>query len=158
LYDLLYSQLTNPPPRLNAFDREAIAQAAADAAAQEVGDLPFQIRPGLVGEMLRFYDQLRRQSQSVTRFDELIAAALEGESTGDRGAERMLTQTRFLVAAFREYERRVAESGACDEHVLRERLLSNSSDVMSGFSRTSDLKHIMVTVADWIADPAGLFV
>jgi RecB family exonuclease len=157
LYDLLYSHLTNPPARLNAFDREAIAQAAAEAAAQDVGDLPFQIRPGLVGEMLRFYDQLRRQSQSVTRFDELITAALEGESTADRGAERMLRQTRFLVAAFREYERRVAASGACDEHLLRQRLLSNSdSDVVSSISRT--VKTVIVTVADWIADPAGLFV
>jgi RecB family exonuclease len=160
LYDLLHARLTNPPPRLNAFEREAIAQAAADEALRETGDLPFQIRPGLIGELLRFYDQLRRQSQQVSRFETLIAGALAGESTEDRGAERMLAQTRFLVAAFREYERRVAVSGACDEHGLRERLLEHS-DAVSGSSRTAadrPLKQIVVTVADWIADPGGLFV
>jgi RecB family exonuclease len=112
--------------------------------------LPFQIRPGLVSEMLRFYDQLRRQSQQLSRFDELITAALEGDSGSDRGTERLLTQTRFLVAAFRGYERRVAGNGACDEHLLRDRLLSESSGARIG--------HVVVTVADWIADPAGLFV
>jgi RecB family exonuclease len=160
LYDLLHTQLVNPPRRLNAFEREAIAQAAASDALRETGDLPFQIRPGLITEMLRFYDQLRRQSQQVSRFDELITGALAGDSTLDRGAERMLAQTRFLVAAFRQYERRVAASGACDEHLLRERLLEHS-DVVSGVSRSGGdqlLKHIVVTVADWIADPAGLFV
>jgi RecB family exonuclease len=150
LYDVLHSRLKNPPARLNAFEREALAQAAADEAVRDTGSLPFQIRPGLVSEMLRFYDQLRRQSQHVTRFDELMTTALEGDSTVDRGAERLLAQTRFLVAAFREYERRVAASGACDEHVLRERLVAGLVE--------GSLKHIVITVADWIADPAGLFV
>src|SRR5262249_4034823 len=70
-----------------------------------------------------------------------------------------LAQTRFLVAAFREYERRVAASGACDEHVLRGRMLEDS-DVASGSRTEADrrLKQIVVTVADWIADPAGLFI
>jgi RecB family exonuclease len=154
LYDVLHSRLEHPPPRLNAFDREAIAQAAADDAAREAGTLPFQIRPGLVSEMLRFYDQLRWQSQNLDRFDELITAALEGDSAADRGADRLLAQTRFLVAAFREYERRVAASGACDEHLLRERLLSNPGAA----TLSTGLKHVVVTVTDWIADPAGLFV
>jgi hypothetical protein len=34
----------------------------------------------------------------------------------------MLRQTRMLVKTFRSYERRVADSNACDEHSLRERL------------------------------------
>ena len=149
LYDLLRSRLESAPRQLDAFDREAIAQAAAAVAARDARDLPFQIRPGLVSELLRFYDQLRRQSQQVARFEELITAALETGST-DRGADRMLTQTRFLAAAFREYERRVAQTGACDEHVLREHLLTEPL--------RDPLKHIVITVADWIADPAGLFV
>jgi RecB family exonuclease len=155
LYDLLHSRLEHPPARLNAFDREAIAQAAANDAARETGTLPFQIRPGLVSEMLRFYDHLRWQSQNVNRFDELITAALEGDSTADRGADRLLAQTRFLVSAFRGYERRVAASGACDEHGLRERLLSGAG---ARSSAQPGLQHIVVTVADWIADPAGLYV
>jgi RecB family exonuclease len=150
LYDLLHSRLKDPPVRLNAVEREAIAQAAADAAARDIGSLPFQIRPGLVSEMLRFYDQLRRQSQLVNRFDELIIAALESDADADRGAERLLVQTCFLVAAFRGYERRVTATGACDEHLLRDRLLSDAAE--------EGLKHCVVTVADWIADPAGLFV
>ena len=52
-----------------------MAQAAAEDAAGTTDELPFRIRPGLVGEMLRFYDQLRRQSQPVGRFEALIVAA-----------------------------------------------------------------------------------
>jgi hypothetical protein len=130
-------------------DREAIPRPRRHRRARD-RRLAFQIRPGLVSEMLRFYDQLRRQSQHAARFDELMTEALEGDATTDRGAERLLAQTRFLVAAFRDYERRVAASGACDEHLLRERLLSEPV--------VGRLKHVVITVADWIADPAGLFV
>jgi RecB family exonuclease len=152
LYDDLHARLPQPPPRLSAFERDAIAQAAAHRAAQAApagAALSFQLRPGLVGEMLRFYDQLRRQSQQVKRFEELIAGALGG-SSADRGAERLLAQTRFLAAAFREYERAAAETGACDEHALRHRLTNEPS--------RDPLRHIVVTVADWIADPDGLYV
>ncbi len=154
LYDDLHARLSQPPPRLSAFERDAIAQAAARRAHETQGTAPgaelsFQLRPGLVGEMLRFYDQLRRQSQQVKRFEELIAGALGG-SSADRGAERLLGQTRFLAAAFREYERAAAETGACDEHALRDRLTNEPS--------RDPLRHIVVTVADWIADPDGLYV
>jgi hypothetical protein len=37
LYDELHARMKNPPARLNPFDREAIAQAAADAALSEAG-------------------------------------------------------------------------------------------------------------------------
>jgi RecB family exonuclease len=152
LYDELHARLPQPPPRLSAFERDALAQAAARQAAQGAptgAELSFQLRPGLVGEMLRFYDQLRRQSQQVKRFEELIAGALGG-SSADRGAERLLGQTRFLAAAFREYERAAAETGACDEHALRDWLMKEPS--------RDPLRHIVVTVADWIADPSGLYV
>src|SRR5204862_4142552 len=66
------------------------------------------------------------------------------------GARRMRQQTRFLAALFREYERRVRESGACDEHLLRERLVSEPAP--------RPARRIVVTVADWIADADGLFV
>ena len=109
-----------------------------------------QDRPGLVTEILRFYDQLRRQSQMVKRFEELITDALGGGELDDRGAERLLRQTRFLAQAFRSYEQRAAASEALDEHRLRELLLVTSTAAPVG--------HIIVTVPDWIADPAGLFV
>ena len=60
--------------------------------------------------MLRFYDHLRRQSQQVKRFEELIDEAL-GSDDVDQAARRMRIQTRFLAAAFRDYERRARESG-----------------------------------------------
>ena len=146
-YDVLLGRLVDPPMRLTSFERDAIMQGAAST----VGDLPFQIRPGLIAEMLRFYDQLRRQSQSVQRFQELMQEALGGGAAEvDRGAERLLGQTRFLAEAFRGYERRVAESRGCDEHTLRDQVLGETADL--------SVRHVVVTMPDWIADPDGLFV
>lgn len=150
LYDALHARLTDPPRRLTPFERDAMAQGAARVAARDVGDLPFKVRPGLVAEMLRFYDQLRRQSQQVKRFDELMTDALGGAGSNDRGADRLLRQTRFLAHAFRGYEQRALDSEALDEHRLRERLLADATAV--------PVDHVIVTVPDWIADPAGLFV
>lgn len=150
IYDALHRRLPVPPARLSAFERDVMAQAAARAAAAESEDLPFRVRPGLVAELMRFYDQLRRQSQQVKRFEELIVAALGGGDLDDRGADRLLVQTRFLAKAFAGYETRAAASDALDEHRLRERLTAESDAV--------PLSHVIVTVPDWIADPAGLFV
>jgi RecB family exonuclease len=150
LYDALHARLPEAPKRLSAFDRDAMAQSAALEAAGAIGDLPFSVRPGLVAEIIRFYDQLRRQSQQVRRFEELITDALGGDDLEDRGARRLLRQTEFLAQTFRGYERRTADSGMLDEHRLRERLLSDAAAV--------PLDHVIVTVPDWIADPAGLFV
>jgi RecB family exonuclease len=150
LYDALHARLPDPPRRLTAFERDAMAQAAAHDAARLAGDLPFQIRPGLVAEIVRFYDQLRRQSQIVKRFEELITDALGGGELDDRGAARLLRQTRFLAETFRGYEVRAGASDALDEHRLRELLLSVAD--------AESVSHVIVTVPDWIADPAGLFV
>jgi RecB family exonuclease len=151
LYDRLHARLPRALARLTTFARDALAQAAAADAARAVPGLPFRLRPGLVGEMLRFYDQLRRQSQKVERFEELIEEALGGRSApSDRGAERLMLQTRFLARTFQEYERRVAACGACDEHTLRDLLIVEPA--------STPIRHIVVTVPDWIADPDGLFV
>jgi RecB family exonuclease len=149
LYEELNSRL-EAPRRLTSFERDSIAQAAALDAATAVPDLPFRVRPGLVTEMLKFYDQMRRQSQTVERFAELIEETIGGDTTGDRGAERMLRQTRFIERALSSYEERVRTSGGWDEHLLRARLI----DVPVN----PPLRHIVVTVGDWIADPDGLFV
>jgi RecB family exonuclease len=147
LYDELHSRLDNPPRRLTQIERDTLAQAAAHASARSVA-LPFHVRPGLVTEMLRFYDQLRRQSQRVDRFEELMAGSI-GNETDDRGVERLLSQTRFLANAFRAYEEQAFRLGAHDEHMLRERLLADGA--------RNPLRHIVVTVGDWIAEPGGLF-
>ena len=149
LYDRLHARLANPPRRLTTLEREVIAQRAARHAAKGA-ELAFRLRPGLVAEMLRFYDQLRRQSQHVQRFEELITDALGGDGDLDRGAERLRQQTRFLARAFREYEQRVRESGACDEHLLRDRLVAEPA--------ADPVQRVIVTVADWIADAEGLYV
>ena len=148
LYDRLQARLADPPRRLTPLERDVMAQAAARATAARGHELSFQLRPGLVAEMLRFYDQLRRQSQQVQRFEELIDEAL-GADEGDRAAQRMRLQTRFLAGAFRDYEARVRESGACDEHTLRERLMAEPA--------ADPVGHVIVTIPDWIADAEGLY-
>jgi RecB family exonuclease/inactivated superfamily I helicase len=148
LYDRLHGRLADPPRRLSPLERDVMAQAAARAAAAGVDGLSFQLRPGLVAEMLRFYDQLRRQSQQVKRFEELIEEAL-GADDVDRATRRMRIQTRFLAGAFRDYERRVRESGACDEHTLRERLIAQPA--------ADPVRGVIVTIPDWIADAEGLY-
>jgi RecB family exonuclease len=149
LYDHLHARLAAAPRRLGPLERDVMAQAAARAAADNGAELSFQLRPGLIAEILRFYDQLRRQSQQVKRFEELIEMAL-GSDDVDRATGRMRRQTRFLADAFRDYERRLRESDGCDEHTLRERLIAEPA--------ADPVRHVIVTVADWIADDQGLYV
>jgi RecB family exonuclease len=150
LYQEFHARLTDPPRRLTAIERDVIAQASARAVADAGAPLAFQLRPGLIAEMLRFYDHLRRQSQSVARFEALIAGALGDEDEADRGAVRMRQQTRFLADTFREYERRVRATHACDEHILRDLLIATAA--------SDPVRRVIVTVADWIADDEGLYV
>ncbi len=150
MYREFHARLPDSPRLLTATEREAILQASAAAASDVTPQLTFRIRPGLVAEMLRFYDQLRRQSQTVERFAELIEQAIGADPAGDRGAERMLRQTRFIQQALSGYEQKIDAIGAYDEHRLRTRLTERQ---LSG-----PVRRIVVTVADWIADPDGLFL
>jgi RecB family exonuclease len=61
----------------------------------------------------------------------------------------MLQQTRFLVAAFRAYDRLLDESGLADEHTLRDGLLVGAT--------APPLTHAVVTVADEVIDGRGLW-
>jgi RecB family exonuclease len=99
--------------------------------------------------MLGLYDQLRRQQQTVPDFERLIVEELEARAPFDRGAERMLRQTRFLVKAFSSYERRVLASGAVDEHGLRQLCLEDAA--------ATGYRHVVLTVADRAAEPGGLW-
>jgi len=145
LYDSFHARLGSPPRRLAPWEREVMLHAAADEAVGSGAVPPFEVRPGLVAEMMRFYDQLRRQGQGVDRFEALLVESLDGS---DRGAARLLEQTRFLAAAYRAYERRLG--AAVDEHGLRAHLIVTAA--------ADPLRHVIVTVADWIADPHGLSV
>ena len=150
LYELLRRRLPQPPVWATFVEREAMAHRAAHEAAAEVGDrLPFTIRPGLVSALLEFYDQVRRQTQDVDRFESLILESVGGEDDHDRGASRLRTQTRFLAQAFRRYEQGLRASGTVDEHALRQLLLAVPA--------AAPLRHLIVTVPDWIADASGLY-
>ena len=143
LYDSFQARLAIQPRRLSPCEREVTLHAACAEAVTAGVVPPFDVRPGLLAEMMRFYDQLRRQGQSVDRFEELLVESLDGS---DRGAARLLAQTRFLATAFRAYERRLGH--AVDEHGLRAQLLTTTA--------VDPLRHVILTVADWIADPHGL--
>ena len=109
---------------LTVYEREVLVEAAAHEAITEGATPPFNLRPALIGEVLDFYDALRRHRQTVDDFARLLVATFESAAEYDSGAERLLRQTRFLAATFQGYERRVESSGLLDEHRLRSHLLA----------------------------------
>ena len=149
LYSRLHGRLADVPALLNEFEREVLLRLAAEDARAAGADAPFKLRPGLLAAMLGFYDELRRRNRTIDSLDRLVGDKLEAGLDTDRGAERLLRQTRFLAAAFAAFERRVADSGRIDEHALRSLLLSAAPLPPYG--------HIVVAVADQAADPRGLW-
>lgn len=150
LYDLLHQRLPVASRRLSGFEREVMLSASAREAGEGGIAAPFTLRPGLIAEILLLYDALRRQLRTVDRFEEYLVEELERDVDVDRGAVRMLQQTRFLAAAFRGYERRMLESGAADEHALRDCLIRTTA--------FRPLRRLVVTILDRAADPQGLWL
>ena len=130
-------------------EREALLTIACQTAIETGAKPPFRIRPGLVGAMLEFFDSLQWHQKSVNDFERLALGRLDGGAEQDRGAERLVRQTRFLAAAFRDFERRCEEAGGVDEHSIRERLLAKEVD--------QPRRHIIVAVRDRAADRYGLY-
>ncbi len=149
LYDGLLEPRSDGPTRLSEFEREVIFRRAALEAAAGGDRAPFNVRAGLIVEILAFYDELRRRDRDVAAFERLMVGSLEPSADLDRGAERLLRLTRFLCAAFRGFERRISEAGSVDEHSLRTRLI--------GGTAPSGYRHVVVTVPDQSADPRGLW-
>lgn len=149
-YERLHEALGSVPPRLTHFERTVLFGAAAREATASGHEPPFRLRPGLIDQILSLYDALRRQRQTLDVFERLLIEELEPQAEADRGADRMLRQTRFLAAAFRAYERRAAESGAIDEHRLRELVLQSPAN--------PEFRHLVVTLGDRIAEPGGLWI
>lgn len=139
------------PLLLTRIEREILFEAAANRSATRAGfeGAPFEIRPGLVSEMLALYDELQRRQRPVGRFRRALFDELKVERGTDRGSEQLLHQTTFLTFAFLAYERAAAASGKIDEHQLRRRLLA-SPPVLP-------FDHVIVAVADHPADPRGLW-
>jgi RecB family exonuclease len=149
LHARLAERLPQPAPPLTDAEREVILGAACRAAVEDGADPPFRLRPGLVAEILRFYDTLRRHRKDVAAFERLALGILEPGAAHDRGAERLVRQTRFLASAFRRFEERCGETGSPDEHTLAQRLVSETS--------ARPFTHVVVTVGDRASDPQGLF-
>ena len=149
LHDRLFERAPQHVPSLTAQEREALLTVACAAAVEAGVKPPFRIRPGLVGAMLEFFDSLKRHQKSVNDFERLALGRLDGGAEHDRGAERLVRQTRFLAAAFREFERRCDEAGGVDEHAIRARLLDAEAD--------PPWRHVIVSVRDRAADRYGLY-
>ena len=149
LYDELLGRLPDPPRRLSEYERDAMVAAAARDAEDAGQPPPFHLRPALVAEMVAFYDRIRRLDRSVADFDRLFTGELEPAADSDRGAAQLLEQTQFLAEAFRNYESRLAEAAAADEHAVRA--------MLAGTAATRPLRHLVVAVADQPFDPDGFW-
>jgi RecB family exonuclease len=145
----LGSRLPLTRPLLSKAERQVLLGVAGRTAAAAGTEPPFQLRPGLVAEMLELYDALHAHLSSVDAFERLALGRLEPGAAIDRGAARLVLQTRFLVATFRDFERRCAEVGD-DEHALRRRVLAEPA--------ARPYRHVVVTVSDRAFDPHGLEV
>ena len=148
LYERLHSSYGDLPRLQSVTEREVLLRRAARKIAAEVPP-PFSLRPGLVREMLRFYDEFRRREQSLDDFGRKVTAQLAYSADFDRGAERLLRQTEFLAAAYREFEGLSMGADAIDEHGLRSALLAHLTP--------SPYVRIVVTVGDQASDSRGLF-
>lgn len=149
LYHQLYLRLPGAARWLDPIEREAIMSRAAAEAIESGARPPFAIRPGLMAPVLDFYDALGRNRRTVDTFERLLVGELSPQASIDRGADRLLQQTRFLAATFRRYEQHVARAGGLDEHLLRERVLAAGT--------ASPWRRVLVTAGDHVSDPGGLW-
>jgi RecB family exonuclease len=147
-YLRLRERMPAAPPPLTAFDREVLLRRSAHAARTGGAEPPFNLRPGLIAEILALYDELRRRHKSVADFHRLMTESLEPGAEHDRGAARLLDQTRFLTATFEVFEAAVAAVDGVDEHGIRTLALVAARPLY---------RRIVVTVADQAADRRGLW-
>jgi RecB family exonuclease/inactivated superfamily I helicase len=148
-YRQMHERLPDPPPLLDDLEREVVMGAAARDAEKVGIRAPFNLRPGLIAEIVRLYDELARVRKTVDQFERLMVQDLEAESEVDRGAARLLQQTRFLVRTFRGYEEKLSELGRLDEHLLRAWLINHPM--------RQPYLEVIVAVGDRAADREGLW-
>ncbi len=146
-YARLRERLPGAPPPLTPFDREVRLRRATDTARANGAEPPFNPRPGLIREILALYDELRRRHRTVADFDRLMTGTLQPGADHDRGAARLLEQTRFLTAAFEAFEGAASPSGV-DEHQVRALALGSPVPLY---------RRVVITVADQAADRHGLW-
>jgi RecB family exonuclease len=130
-------------------EREALLTVSCRVAREAGAVPPFHIRPGLVAAMLDFYDVLKRQQKSIDDFERLTIGRLDAGAGTDRGADRLIRQTTFFAAAFREFERRCSEAGGVDEHAML-------AGVVDGHAERP-WRHVVAAVRDRAGDRYGLY-
>ena len=150
LYAGLHAAAADAPRLLTPQEREVLLRRAAREAIAAGVIPPFRLRPGLVLQMLEFYDELRRREATLDDFERHTIPRLTDSAESDRGAERLLRQTEFLLAAFARFERLTAQTGCIDEHGLRAMLAGTPAEA-------GPYSHIIVTMQDQAADPRGLY-
>ncbi len=128
--------------------REILMGVACREAAAGGCQPPFELRPGLVAQVLTFYDTLVDNRRDIATFERLALGRLEPGAEYDRGAERLVRQTVFMVAAFGAFERLCTERGVVDNRVLRSAALASAAE--------RPWRHVVVTVADRSRDRHGL--
>jgi RecB family exonuclease len=148
-YRDIAGRASEAPRTLSGFEREVLLARVAREVAQAGLEPPFPLRASLIAEMLALYDHIRRQARSLDDFDRNLRAELEPVADTDRGAAQLLRQTAFLAAVFAAYERQLDARGVCDEHRLRTAML--------GAAAARPLRQVVVSVADRVADPDGLW-
>ena len=146
----LFGDALGALPRIDPIAREVLAGAVAREVAAIGPAPPFTLRPALVAAMLELYDALHRNRRTVDDFERLVGTALESGASFDRGAARLLEETRFLAAAFRAYDVALAAAGLVDEHGLRARLLTLEAGA-------TPLTSVVVAVPDLAAAGDGLW-
>jgi RecB family exonuclease len=147
LYDRLVERLPQRQARLTDVERETLAGVACRRAAEHAAP-PFRLRPGLIAEIVHFYDTLRRNLKDVETFERLALGALEPGAAADRGTAQLVDQTRFLVTAFRLFEQLSNGTGG-DEHSVRLQLVTQAA--------ARPWRHVVVAVRDRALDMHGLF-
>ena len=148
-YTAMHARYPAAPSLLTSLERQVCMLSAAREAQTHGATPPFKLRHGLIPSVLSFYDQLMRHRRSVDAFERVVTTDLEPSLDLDRGARRLLRQTNFLVSTFRRYESQVAASGQVDEHTFRSLLVSGS--------RATAFTRVVLTIADHVVDPAGLW-
>lgn len=148
LYVRLGERLARQPAVLTEAEREVLMGLACRTALHGGAEPPFRLRPGLIAEIVRFYDALQLNLKQVDTFERLALGMLEPGAAHDRGAERLVRQTRFLVAAFRHFERACRETGCVDEHLLREQLIADPAP--------RPWRQVVLAVGDRASDTYGL--
>ena len=148
----LVSRLAERLPRRRVLLTDPEREVLLGVACRQVVDAgltpPFRLRPGLIAEILRFYDALQRNQNSIDDFARRVLDVLEPGASYDRGAERLVVQTRFLADAFNVFERLSNDAGDA-EPSLRARLLEEPVD--------RPWRHVVLTVVDRAFDRHGLW-